>query len=444
MEHFLELRAKQDDLKREGLAIIDKAMEEKRDLTAAEDKELDRLNEKRNKLHAEELRYVVEKGLQGQIAAMENSVPASFMGQPGGFPDNPNKPHGKTYRGLFYGDQGASLSNGDFENFGEFVEILSSGRYDPRLKGTARAMTEGVPSEGGFLVPEEYSAELLDAALESEIVRPRATVYKMERQTRKVPAWDGFDHTSNLFGGFSGSWLAEGGSASRKNAKLRQIQLTAKKLGIYTQASRELVEDGMSYDEQITGAMTQAIGWFLDYAFLQGTGAGMPLGVLNGPALVTVSKETGQPASTFLYENVTKMMARLHPSAFRGAVWAANQTVLPQLMEMSLSVGTGGAPIKAVEERNGHFYLLGKELVFTEKLPTLGSKGDVLLADFSKYVIGMRQEVVLDRSNAPGWTEDMQDFRVILRADGMDSWSQAVTPKNGDSVSWCVVLQART
>jgi len=170
----------------------------------------------------------------------------------------------------------------------------------------------------------------------------------------------------------------------------------------------------------------------------------MPLGVLSDPALVTVSKETGQPASTFLYENVTKMLARLHPSAFRGAIWAANQTVLPQLMEMSLSVGTGGAPIKAVEERNGRFYLLGKELAFTEKLPTLGSKGDVLLADFSKYVIGMRQEVVLDKSNAPGWTEDMQDFRVILRADGMGSWSQAVTPKNGDSVSWCVVLQART
>ena len=441
MEHLLELRAKQDDIRREGDAIFNKAMAEERDLTKKEELECSKLARKRNELYEEETKYIVEHNLQGQIAAMEGT-PISGLG--GILPDGPtNNPRGRTYRGLFYGDEGAALSNGDFDNFGEFLEILSSGRFDPRLGGTARAMTEGVPSEGGFLVPEEYSAMLLDAALESEVVRPRATVYKMERQTRKVPAWDGFDHTSNLFGGFAGSWLAEGGTANRENAKLRQIQLTAKKLGIYTQASRELVEDGMSYGEQITGAMTQAIGWFLDYAFLQGTGAGMPLGVLNDPALVTVSKETGQPVS-FLYENVTKMMARLHPSAFRGAVWVANQTVLPQLMEMSLSVGTGGAPIKAVEERNGRFYLLGKELVFSEKLPTLGSKGDVLLANFSKYVIGMRQEVVLDRSNAPGWTEDMQDFRVILRADGMGSWSQAVTPKHGDSVSWCVVLQART
>jgi len=313
-----------------------------------------------------------------------------------------DRSYGRTYRNLFYGDPGASLSDGGFDNFREFVDILSSGRYDPRLRGSTRAMTEGVPSEGGFLVPEEFSAMLLDAALESEVVRPRATVYKMERQTRKIPGFDGYDHSSNLFGGFSGSWLSEGGTATRQNAKLRQIALTAKKLGIYTQASRELVEDGMAYDEQITGAMTQAIGWFLDYAFLQGTGAGMPLGVLSDPALVTASKETGQPASTVLYENITKMLARLHPAAFRGAIWAANQTLLPQLMQMSLSVGTGGTAIKAVEERNGRYYLLGKELVFTEKLPTLGSEGDILLADFSKYAIGMRQEVVLDKSNAPG------------------------------------------
>ena len=441
MQKLLELRAKQDDIRREGLAIFDKALAEERDLTAEEEKKLAKLSKERIRLRTEEARHIVENNLEDQIAAVGNNVPAIFMEHIGGAAGNR---HGRTYRSLFYGDEGAALGNDGFENFGEFVGILSSGRYDPRLRGSTRAMTEGIPSEGGFLVPEEYSAMLLDAALESEVVRSRATVYKMERQTRKVPGWDGFDHTSNLFGGFSGSWLSEGGTATRQNAKLRQIQLTAKKLGIYTQASRELVEDGMSYGEQISGAMTQAIGWFLDYAFLRGTGAGMPLGVLSDPALVTVSKETGQPASTFLYENVTKMLARLHPAAFRGAIFAANQTVLPQLMEMSMAVGTGGAPIKAVEERNGRFYLLGKELIFTEKLPTLGSKGDVLLADFSKYVIGMRHEVVLDKSNAPGWTEDMQDFRVILRADGQGSWSQAVTPKNGDSVSWCVVLQART
>lgn len=441
MEKFLELRRKQDELRQEGLAIFDKAEAEERDLTAEEEKKLAHLNRQRDEVHRDELRYVAENNLGPQIAAAQGTAVAAR--EPIG--DGPvRNSRGRTYRGLFYGDEAVSLNNGDFDNFGEFVEVLSSGRFDPRLKGSTRSMTEGTPSEGGFLVPEEYSAEMLDAALEAEVVRSRATVYKMEHQTRKVPGWDGFDHTSNLFGGLSGTWLAEGGTATRQDAKFRQIELKARKLAIYAQASRELVEDGMSYAEQITGAMTDAISYYLDYAFLRGTGAGEPLGVLNDPALVEASAETGQSADTFLYENCCNMLARLHPAAFRRAIWVANQTMLPQFMQMSLTVGTGGAPVKAVEERNGRFYLLGKELIFTEKLPTLGTKGDVLLVDFSKYIIGMRREAVLDKSNAPGWTTDQVDFRVVLRADGQGSWSQAVTPKNGDSVSWCVALEART
>jgi len=446
MEHFLELRAKQDDLKRKGLAIFDKAGAEHRDTTAAEDKELAGLNEERNKLRTEEARYIVEKGLQGQITAMENSTPTLLQPE-GGLVNEPHGSHGRTYRGLFHGDKAISLSQGDFENFEEFLKVLSSGRHDPRLAEVSirsDAMTEGIPSEGGFLVPEEFGAFLWDASLEREIVRPRAQVWPMKTQTRKVPAFDGFDHTSNVYGGFAGVWLSEGGTATRQKAKLRQIQLTAKKLGIYTQASRELIEDGVSYEAQISEALTSSIAFYLDYAFFQGTGAGQPLGLLNDPALVTALKETGQPADTFLYENCTKMMARLHPSAFGNAIWIANQTLLPQFMGMSIAVGTGGSWIKAVEQRGTDFYLLGKRLLFTEKLPVAGTKGDVLLVDLSKYVIGMRQEVILDKSNAPGWTEDLQDYRTILRCDGQGSWSSAVTPKNGDSLSWCVTLQART
>jgi HK97 family phage major capsid protein len=51
-------------------------------------------------------------------------------------------------------------------------------------------MGETVPSGGGFAVPEEFAAWLLDSSLESEIVRPRATVWPMKSDTIKVPGWD--------------------------------------------------------------------------------------------------------------------------------------------------------------------------------------------------------------------------------------------------------------
>jgi len=44
-------------------------------------------------------------------------------------------------------------------------------------------------------------------------------------------------------------------------------------------------------------------------------------------------------------------------------------------------------------------------------MPRIGAKGDLILADLSQYAIGMRKEIALDRSNVPGWMEDMTDYR---------------------------------
>lgn len=73
----------------------------------------------------------------------------------------------------------------------------------------------------------------------------------------------------------------------------------------------------------------------------------------------------------------------------------------------------------------------------------LGSKGDLILADLSQYAIGMRKEIALDRSNVPGWMEDMTDYRVIVRVDGQGTWDKPVKPKNGIMLSWAVALEAR-
>ncbi|WP_265447929.1 hypothetical protein [Acetivibrio straminisolvens] len=55
----------------------------------------------------------------------------------------------------------------------------------------------------------------------------------------------------------------------------------------------------------------------------------------------------------------------------------------------------------------------------------------------------MRKEIVLDRSNVPGWMEDMTDHRVIVCVDGQGTWDKPITPKNGATLSWAVALEAR-
>lgn len=350
-------------------------------------------------------------------------------------------PAGRDYRSMF--NLGRGLDNGGFKNFNEYLTVMASGRFDPRLIQNTANTT--VPSEGGFSVPEEFAAWLLDSSLESEIVRPRATVWPMKSDSLKVPGWDSANHTTGMFGGLTGTWIDELAASTEVFAKMRQIQLIAKKLACYTAASNELVADGVDYERQIQVALIKTIGWYLDYAFIQGTGAGQPLGLLSNPALITVNKEAGQAAATIVFENVVKMYARLAPQCMEKAVWIASQTAVPQLLMMSLSVGTGGSMIQpAVLQQGGKFSLLGKEILFTEKVPALGTRGDIILVDLSQYTIGMRKEVSLDKSIHVGWSTDQASYRAIVRADGQGTWDKAITPKAGDSLSWCVALQART
>ncbi len=126
------------------------------------------------------------------------------------------------------------------------------------------------------------------------------------------------------------------------------------------------------------------------------------------------------------------------------AVWVANSSTIPQLLELFASDGTTSTHISVLrEDGQGGFIMLTRPVVFTEKQPTLGDKGDIVLADFSQYVIGLRMEANIQRSMHLGFTKDTSHFRLILRVDGKGKWDEPVTPRNGPTQSWCVTLDAR-
>jgi HK97 family phage major capsid protein len=204
-----------------------------------------------------------------------------------------------------------------------------------------------------------------------------------------------------------------------------------------------MVQDGVSFESQLEIALIKGLGYGLDNAFINGTGAGQPLGIISCDSKVSVAKETGQAADTVVYENLVKMEARLHPSCVLNAVWLANPSVQPDLRTLALAVGTGGTAVPALKRVENEYYLLDRPLYFTEKCPTAGDVGDIILADLTKYAIGLRQELQVDKSNTPGWLTDTLDYRVIVRVDGMPVWNKAFTPKAGPTLSWAVVLDAR-
>jgi len=68
--------------------------------------------------------------------------------------------------------------------------------------------------------------------------------------------------------------------------------------------------------------------------------------------------------------------------------------------------------------------LLGYPVLFTEKTPTLGTTGDVLLCDFSQYLIGDGSNTTLESSIHERFQFDQTAFRLVKRVDGQE-WCKA-------------------
>jgi len=220
------------------------------------------------------------------------------------------------------------------------------------------------------------------------------------------------------------------------------LGLVAHKLACFTKSSDELKSDSAIPFGQVIGKVfANAISFYTDRRYLAGTGAAMPLGVIGAPCTITEAGETSQVASTIVYENIVKMYAQLVPAGWKDAVWVCHNTCLPQLMLLSHPVGTAGSHVPVLKEESGRFFILGKELLVSEKVPALGTAGCLGLYSFKHYIIGIRDEVRLESSIHAQFREDITQWRAIVRTDGQPGLASVVTLLDGSTeVSPFVIL----
>lgn len=344
---------------------------------------------------------------------------------------------------------------GLFKDRASFFKATWHGSKDPtsrgiqdRLESIRNEFGSSVPSDGGFLIPETLRSEMLRMALETALVRPRARVIPMDSLTVPFPTLDVTSHASTVFGGVQAYWTEESGSLTESSARFGRVKLEAKKLTGYTEVPNELFTDSIvSFMAFIDQIFPEAIAWFEDLAFIDGTGVGQPLGWLRSNAAVSVAAEAGQEADTILWNNIVKMYARMLPNSLGRAVWIANLNVFPQLATMALDVGTGGTAIwigSGEGRGTPPVTILGRPVLFTEKVPTVGDLGDINFVDLGYYLIGDRQSMSSMSSPHYKFQNDQTAYRVIERVDGQPWIKSALTPKNGtDTLSPFVKLAAR-
>lgn len=294
------------------------------------------------------------------------------------------------------------------------VQRLMMGK-DGAVEKAALAESSGVT--GGYTVPPMFANQLLTLAVEDTIVAPRAAKQPLTSRTLQVPSLDITTSygagQSPFLGGILASWTSESATRAESEPQFRQTVLTAWELSFYTVASNTLLADNaVGLDSLLTQLFSAAIGWYTDYAFLRGDGVGKPLGILNAPATIAVTKNT---ASHFYFADVASMLSQFY-WLLRGSnsvAWVINQSVIADLYKMNDQSGSTVAygrmlfvpisegaqsdiPKSAGLQSIG--WLAGFPVLVSEKLPPLGTDGCVMLCDFSKYLLGTRQELQIDVS----------------------------------------------
>lgn len=335
---------------------------------------------------------------------------------------------------------------GEFKSLREFVgEGLANGRTDAfrskverhHKKLAIQGMNEAAGADGGYTVMPEFSTRILDRVYSNPLwggtdnytVSGNNMMFLANAETSRA--------TGSRHGGLTGYWIGEGGTITKSKPTMREVSLKLLKLGVVVYLTDELMADsGFALEQYVARKAAEEFNFMIGDALVNGTGAGQPLGMLNAPSLVSVAKETSQGAATIYAENVVKMYSRFFAPNVGNAVWLHNQDITSQLDLMTLAIGSAG--VATFMPPNGlsdapFGTLRGRPLRPTEFNPTLGTQGDLLLADLGQILSISKGGIAQAVSMHVEFLSDQTALRFIMRLNARPWENAPITPYKGSS-----------
>lgn len=426
MKKVLEMKAKREDARLKAMAVLNKAEAEDRFLSDEEQKEIDK--------YESEIRSWDESITRAEkvlaIAAEDRSATETPEIKP-----TPDKTEEKR-----------------FASFGEqllaaYRAAAPGGKVDERLSTRAASgLNETTPSDGGFLVQQDFVTELLKRTYETGILASKVKKIPISTNANglKINAIDEDSRANgSRWGGVQTYWEGEADELAGSKPKFRQMELSLKKLTGLCYATDELLQDAAALEAVIRQAFAEEFGFKIDDSILTGTGEGEPLGILNSGAVVKVDKEKDQ-TDIITVENLIKMWNRLWSRSRSSAVWYINQELEPYLYTLKLGDKPVYVPAGGLSEKP-YGTLFGRPVVPLEQCSAAGEIGDIILADVGQYLLIDKGGVKAASSIHVRFLYDENVFRFIYRVDGKPIWNKPLAPYKGSaSVSPFVTLAKRT
>lgn len=424
MKKILEMKAKREDARLKAMAVLNKAEAEDRFLSEDEQKDIDK--------YEEEIRAWDESiGRAEKLLAIEPEDHST------------EKPEVKPTP--------AKDTEKRFSSFGEqlmaaYRAAMPGGKVDERLSTRAASgLNETTPSDGGFLVQQDFVTELLKRTYETGILASKVKKIPISTNANgmKINAIDEDSRANgSRWGGVQTYWEGEADEITASKPKFRQMELSLKKLTGLCYATDELLQDAAALEAVIRQAFAEEFGFKIDDAILSGSGEGEPLGILNSGAIVTVAKEASQ-TDIITVENLIKMWNRLWSRSRANAVWYINQELEPYLYTLKIGDKPVYIPAGGLSEKP-YGTLFGRPVVPIEQCSAAGEVGDIILADIGQYLLIDKGGVKSASSIHVRFLYDENVFRFIYRVDGKPIWTKPLTPYKGSAtVSPFVTLAKR-
>ena len=251
------------------------------------------------------------------------------------------------------------------------------------------ALSEGVDSEGGYLVPDEFERTLVQALEEDNVIRAHAHVFTTSNGIHKIPVVA----TKGV-----ANWIDEGAPYGESDDVFAQEQIDAHKVGTLIKVSEELLDDSaFDLQQYISKEFTRRIGAKEEEAFLIGDGSKKPTGILHETAGAQVGV-TAAGTTAVTADELIDLFYSLKSPYRRKAIWVLNDSSIRAIRKLK---DLNNQYLWQPGLREGEpDLLLGKPLYTSAYMPTITAGArTILFGDLSYYWIGDRKGITFKRLN---------------------------------------------